>query len=68
VSNEFKFIFVNELHKIIATLDMSHIRLINFAYFNDSEDTLIVSGVDGTFLFNFNYTGKYNPKLAAQVD
>lgn len=47
---------------------MSHIRLINFAYFNDSEDTLIVSGVDGTFLFNFNYTGKYNPKLAAQVD
>ena len=35
VSTEFKFIFVNELNNVVATKDMNHVRLVNFAYFND---------------------------------
>ena len=38
VSTEFKFIFVNELNNVVATLDMSHVRLVNYAVFNDHND------------------------------
>jgi hypothetical protein len=29
---------------------------------------LITGGINGVFIFNFNYQGKYPPRLAAQVD
>ena len=65
VSTEFKFIFINELNNVVATLDMSHVRLVNYAIFNDSQDQLITAGIDGVFIFDFIYESKYSPKLAA---
>jgi hypothetical protein len=47
---------------------MSQIRLVNFAEFYDAKDLLITAGINGVFIFNFDYQSKYNPKLAAQVD
>ena len=47
---------------------MSQIRLVNFAEFYDPKDLLITAGINGVFIFNFDYRSKYNPKLAAQVD
>lgn len=49
-------------------LDMSVIRLVNHAHFHDEQDLLITGGINGVFIFNFNYQGKYPPRLAAQVD
>ncbi len=47
---------------------MSDIRLVSHAYFHDEQDLLITGGVNGVFLFNFQYTGNYKPILAAKVD
>ena len=47
---------------------MPDIRLVNQASFVDSQDLLVTSGVRGVFVFHFDYKGKYNAKLAAQVD
>jgi hypothetical protein len=49
-------------------LDMSSIRLIKFAQFVDNQDKLICSGIEGTFIFDFNYKSKYSPLLAVSVD
>ena len=57
--------FLNELMKVVTQIDMSSIRLVNFAYFSDKEGRLITAGIDGVFSFNFNYQGKYTPILAA---
>lgn len=38
VTSEFKMFFVNELNNVVSTLDMSAIRLVNFAVFNDKHD------------------------------
>jgi len=68
VSNEFKMFFVNEIYNLVCALDMSSIRLIKFAKFYDQEDKLVVSGIEGTFVFDFHYRGKYSPLLAVSVD
>lgn len=47
---------------------MSSIRLVSHAEFYDVKDLLITAGINGVFIFNFDYQSKYNPKLAAQVD
>lgn len=47
---------------------MSVIRLVSHAQFDDSQDLLITGGVDGVYVFNFDYQGKYEPKIASQVD
>jgi hypothetical protein len=47
---------------------MSMIRLVNHAEFYDAKDLLITGGINGVFIFHFEYKSKYNPKLAAQVD
>jgi hypothetical protein len=65
-------IFLNEHCKLIKTIDIQAIRLVNFVYFDDlheknEDDRLICAGIDGTFMFDFVYQGKYNPKLAAQI-
>lgn len=61
VSNEFKMYFVNELYHTIRMLDMSSIRLVKYAEFYDPKDLLIVSGIEGTFIFDFHYVAKYTP-------
>ena len=38
VTADFKMFFLNELLKVVWHIDMSSIRLVNFAYFNDQED------------------------------
>jgi hypothetical protein len=78
VSNEFKFFFVNEIYNCVKVLDMSTIRLIKFAQFVDdpltspsakvTNDKLICSGIEGTFIFDFWYDSKYTPLLAVSVD
>jgi hypothetical protein len=65
-------IFMNEHCDPIRTIDISAIRLVNYVYFddshlNDSDDKLICAGIDGSFIFDFVYKGKYKPKLAAQI-
>lgn len=72
MSTEFKLIFINEKCVHIKTIDVSAIRLVKFAYFddhheNDEDDKLICAGIDGVFIFDFIYKGKYKPKLAAQI-
>jgi len=47
---------------------MSKIRLVNFAFFHDAENKLILGGIRGVFFYDFNYKGKYDPKLAASID
>ena len=41
------------------------IRLVNHAEFYDAKDLLITGGINGVFIFYFEYKSKYNPKLAA---
>ena len=52
---------VNELYHTIRMLDMSSIRLVKYAEFYDPKDLLIVSGIEGTFIFDFHYVAKYTP-------
>jgi len=59
---------MNELYNVVCSQDMSHIRLVNFAEFHDAKDLLITAGINGVFIFKFDYKSKYNPKLASQVD
>ena len=47
---------------------MSMIRLVNFVDFFDKENKLITGGIDGIFLFDVKYEGKYEPQQAAQID
>ena len=68
VTANFKMYFYNELFHEVEQIDMSHIRLVNFAYFDDRSGSLITAGIDGVFLFHFNYQGKYLPALATQID
>ncbi len=42
-------------------MDLSSIRLVNFAEFMDQESKLITAGIDGIFIFDFEYKGKYDP-------
>jgi len=68
VTADFKMHFVNELLRIVDCIDMSSIRLVNFVHFNDADDTVITAGIDGAFVFKFNYQSKYKPLLAVQID
>ena len=69
ITCDFKFIFLNELNIVVKPpIDMSDIRLVTHAHFHDEKDMLITGGIKGVFIFNFNYQGKYPPRLAAQVD
>ena len=47
---------------------MSMIRLVNHVVFYDEKSLLITAGINGVSIFDFDYQGKYPPKLAAQVD
>lgn len=53
---------------MVHSQDMPDIRLVNHAAFHDKDDLLITAGILGVHVFKFSYKGKYNPKLAAQVD
>jgi hypothetical protein len=56
ITSDFKFLFLNELNNLVEPpLDMSSIRLVNHAYFYDELDLLITGGINGVFIFNFNY-------------
>ena len=69
ITDDFKFIFLNELNnKIGNPIDMSVIRLITYASFDDKQDLLILAGINGVFVFKFKYHGDYSPELAAKVD
>lgn len=68
VTANFKMYFLNELFHEVHQIDMSSIRLVNFAYFDDRSGSLITAGIDGVFIFDFNYQGKYLPALATQID
>jgi hypothetical protein len=61
-------IYINEMYAVVSILDMSAIRLVNFVQFHDEESKLITAGIDGIFIFDFCYKGKYEPKHAAQID
>lgn len=57
---------MNELNIVIKPhLDMSHLRLVNHVKFYDERDLLITGGINGVFVFNFDYKGKYSPALAS---
>lgn len=50
---------------------MPEVRLVNHAVFHSDDngnDVLITGGIRGVHVFKFGYHGKYNPKLASQVD
>ncbi len=47
---------------------MSAISLIKFIEFHDDDSKLITAGIEGIFIFDFVYQGKYDPKHAAQID
>lgn len=68
VTSDFKFIFLNNCHNVVKTIDMSYLRLVNEVAFYDEKDLLITAGVDGVFIFKFLYTGNYSPVQADKVD
>lgn len=68
VTADFRMFFLNELYNLIQTLDMSQIRLVNFAEFFDREDKLIVGGKNGVTILDLVYKSKYSPKQASQID
>jgi hypothetical protein len=69
VTQDFKFLFLNELNNLVThPIDMSSIRLVNHVVFYDEKKLLITAGINGVSIFDFDYNGKYPPKLAAQVD
>ena len=68
VTTDFKMVFLNEVYHVIKQFDMSMIRLVNFVDFFDKESKLITGGIDGIFLFDVKYEGKYEPQQAAQID
>jgi hypothetical protein len=54
-------LFINEMYHLVTQLDMSAIRLVNFVEFYDKEGKLVTAGIDGIFIFDFAYKGKYDP-------
>jgi WD40 repeat protein len=42
--------------------------LVSFAAFFDGQGKLLTAGIDGTFIFDFDYRGKYDPQHAAVID
>jgi hypothetical protein len=65
VTSDFRLLFINEMYALVAQLDMSAIRLVSFVEFYDLESKLVTAGIDGIFLFDFAYKGKYDPHHAA---
>lgn len=59
---------MNEIYNIVKQIEMSSIRLINNVQFYDQESKLIAAGVEGAFVFDFQYQGKYDPAISAQID
>jgi hypothetical protein len=56
ITNDFRFVFLNELNNIVGPpIDMSLIRLVNHAEFYDELDLLITGGINGVFIFKFDY-------------
>eukprot|EP00347_Sterkiella_histriomuscorum_P004241 403361206 len=68
VTADFKMIFINEVYNIVKAQEMNSIRLVNFAHFYDQKNKLITAGIDGVFIFDFSYQGKYEPFQASQID
>jgi len=56
ITTDFKFIFLNELNIMIKPpMDMPIIRLVNHAQFYDEQNLLVTGGINGVFIFNFDY-------------
>ena len=56
VTSDFKFVFMNDKNIVLTPfLDMSHLRLVNFVQFHDTKDLLITGGINGVFVFKFDY-------------
>lgn len=68
VTADCKMHFLNELLRVVDSIDMSGIRLVNFAHFIDKDDRLVTAGIEGVFIFDVKYVSKYAPLLAAQID
>jgi hypothetical protein len=49
-------------------MDMSKLRLVTHAAFDDQRSQLVTAGIRGVLIFKFNYEGRYHPKLAANVN
>lgn len=61
MTSDFKMLFINEMYHLVTQLDMSAIRLVNFVEFYDKEGKMVTAGIDGIFIFDFAYKGKYDP-------
>lgn len=68
VTSDFKMVFLNEALYVIRILDMNSIRLVSYAAFIDDHSKLITAGIDGVFMFDFCYNGKYSPIQTSQID
>ena len=68
VTADFRMFFINENLFVVQVADMSNIRLVNYAVFNDKDSQLIVGGINGVFVYDFNYKSKYSPQMAATID
>jgi hypothetical protein len=68
VTADFKFHFLNEHLVHVQTIDMSEIRLVHFAEFNDKTKQIVLGGIRGVFIYDFKYEGKYSPLMAASID
>ena len=68
---DFKMYFVNEIYNIISIIDDTsdiRFRLVNHALFYDKQDKLLTGGIDGVFIFDFVYKGKYSYDQASVID
>lgn len=60
-TSDFKMVFLNEALYVVKNMDMNGLRLVSHAEFYDEQSKLIVGSVDGVFIFDFCYNGKYPP-------
>ena len=67
ISTDFKMHIFNEHLNLIGWLPLK-VRLVNFAFFCEQTSMLITGGIDGCFMFKFNFTSKYEPKQAVLFD
>ena len=64
LSDDRKLHILNENTVLIRQFNVKS-RLITHSYFLDSEDALIIGGVEGAMVYQLDYAAHYEPKYMA---
>jgi hypothetical protein len=59
---------LNEYLKVIRTIDLDFVRLVQQCHFIDETNQLVTAGVGGSYLIDMIVTYKYSPQQAILLD